>query len=447
MNPCVQWILAALMLVNLASCLSHAAIAEDARITVLRDWEAGTRTVTIVAEGGQLRWIDVLRGLAQLSDLDPSAIQDEFAARTLDLGQSRTRWGLRAVSAAVPDVKLRIVPDAVRQNWVLSIRLETRELRDKVRRLKARLRDEWTGPSTAYGLRFDEGWDLLPPNRPLVVLIHGYSAGPSALQGLQGELRHRGWPLAVFTYPNDGPLGESAELLSGELQEVRTQYPTRTVAIVAHSLGGLVARAVVEDSELDPGNVAQLILVATPNHGSQWAVLPGGLDWWEYLHTPPPGTLQERFLASIADGLDEARGDVRPESDFLRALNARPRNPRVGYSLILGTAAPFEAQDMRRLRGVILREIRAHRAGRLLAPRIERFFDGLTEIERGQGDGVVAVERGRLEGVADTLLLPMTHSDLTRDLNHPHRRALRDAILERLAGRTLHPLLDDGGAP
>ena len=247
----------------------------------------------------------------------------------------------------------------------------------------------------------------------------------------------------MFLYANDGPLAESAELLAEELRGLRQQYPAWPVAIVAHSMGGLVARAALEDPALDPGNVTRLIMVAAPNHGTQWAELPGGLDWWEFALEPPSGTIKEKFIASLADGLDKAHGDVRPSSDFLRLLNARPRNPNVRYSLILGTGAPFDAQDIRRLREGLAREVQEHRTTRLFAPRIDRFLDGLTEIERGQGDGVVSVDRGRLDGVPDVLLLPMTHSDLTRDLNHPDRTALRDAILERLAGRTLHPLVKE----
>jgi hypothetical protein len=45
----------------------------------------------------------------------------------------------------------------------------------------------------------------------------------------------------------------------------------------------------------------------------------------------------------------------------------------------------------------------------------------------------VAVERGRLDGVEDTVLLPMTQWTLSAGPAQPAYRKLCDAILERLA--------------
>ena len=73
------------------------------------------------------------------------------------------------------------------------------------------------------------------------------------------------------------------------------------------------------------------------------------------------------------------------------------------------------------------------RAGRLVLPKVNNFFDDVEELESGKGDCVVSVRRGRLKGVEDTLLLPVTHWAVSAKLAQPAHRKLCDAIRERFA--------------
>jgi pimeloyl-ACP methyl ester carboxylesterase len=236
----------------------------------------------------------------------------------------------------------------------------------------------------------------------------------------------------VFDYPNDGPIDESGRLLSKELRRFAADHPDQSVTMVAHSMGGLVARVAIEDPDLDPGNVRQFIMVATPNQGSQMAHFACGLDGCEQVVLRRERDPQDLLRLSIADGLNEARSDLKPGSRFLRDLNARERNPHVRYSLLLGTKGPLTAAQRDELQSAASAAVERNRAAQLLAPRVAEPLADMEELLDGAGDGAVAVKRGRLDGVDDTLLLPFSHLAITRKRESDATRELLAAIVARL---------------
>ena len=91
-------------------------------------------------------------------------------------------------------------------------------------------------------------------------------------------------------------------------------------------MGGLVARACLEEARLAPGNVDRLIMVSPPNHGTNLALFAVGTDLWEHwvnrarwfhhgnvFTTRSPMAWAKRLPNSAQ------------ESEFLMTLNARPR--------------------------------------------------------------------------------------------------------------------------
>ena len=283
-----------------------------------------------------------------------------------------------------------------------------------------------------YGLKFDSPLTTMDEHRPLVIVVHGFNSSGAAHQSLIGSVRSAGFACGTFEYPNDQPLTDSARLLSRELRALRRQHPRIWLSLVTHSMGGLVARELIENPQLDPGGVEQLIMIAPPNHGSMWALLYPGADLWEHgIRGGAHGPLR-RLQASVVDGMAEAQRDLRPGSPFLQRLNARSRNAKVQYSILLGTSAPIAAAHRSETQSWY-RYVTSHIGrGHASLEHVDRLLTECDELIAGAGDGVVAVKRGRLQGVHDTILLPFDHLAVTGNPTDAGVRLAHAAVLSRL---------------
>jgi len=286
-----------------------------------------------------------------------------------------------------------------------------------------------------YGLHLDKDWQQTAaksPDLPLVLLIHGFNSTTAHNAPVMAPVHAAGFPYGSFSYPNDWSLAESAVLLSRQLKSFAKAHPNKKVAIVAHSMGGLVARACLEDPELDPGNVTRLVMVAPPSQGTFIAHTAIGADLWEHWIARSDGNGWTRWRDSVVDGLGEAADDLVPDSPFLKKLNARPRNPRVRYAIFLGTHSPVSAQEMGYLR------LTLHTAGsrveglREYTDAVDTLVADMDEVVDGKGDGVVAIKRGRLEGVNDVVLLPFDHLSCTAEPEDAAVRSLQKEVIARL---------------
>ncbi len=65
-----------------------------------------------------------------------------------------------------------------------------------------------------YGLKLDKNVPAAPPELPLVVLIHGFNSTPARNAAIMEPIRAAGFPTAVFVYPNDSDIADSAARLS-----------------------------------------------------------------------------------------------------------------------------------------------------------------------------------------------------------------------------------------
>jgi pimeloyl-ACP methyl ester carboxylesterase len=281
------------------------------------------------------------------------------------------------------------------------------------------LREQLFEPEDAarYGLHFDANWEQVAaasPNLPLVVFIHGFNSTAESNVAILAPIRAAGFPVATFAYPNDEDIDDSAALLSQSLKKLAAEHPNQTVSLVTHSMGGLVARACVEDSALDPGNVTRLEMIAPPSQGSLIARVSMGADLWEHWLSRSEGSMWRRFRDSVVDGTGEAAAELMPGSPFLTRLNARHRNPRIKYAIFLGTHSAVTASEINWLRLALAKSAR-HEGLASYAGSGEKLLDDLDELAEGKGDGVVALKRGRLDGVADIVELPFDHLSCTGD--------------------------------
>jgi pimeloyl-ACP methyl ester carboxylesterase len=285
---------------------------------------------------------------------------------------------------------------------------------------------------SCYGLVLEEHWDRADAAKPVVVVIHGYNSSPEKIHAVVAAVHDAGFPCGTFAYPNDYAISASAQLLSSELRRFARVHPERRVVLVCHSMGGIVARACVEDTLYDPGNVDRLILIAPPNRGTAIAHFAIGTDLWEHWLSRPDGGPWQRVHDSVVDGLGEAANDLCPDSTFLAELNTRPRNPQIHYSIILGTGARMSEAEMNWIRESVVRKLTKLPGAKDGAERLDAMLSDLDELVEGKGDGVVAVARGRLDGVSDTVVLPFGHLSVTGEPNTAAVRDVQATVLERI---------------
>lgn len=422
--------------------LSASADSRAAQIEVEYAPDALVSTIRVKAEDDKVAWVDVLRSLARARGHDDTALDGTMPDAGFYVTGVKGILVLAGLNVALrPHVHFDVERDENGEPWLV-IRVDRETLLASKRRFQewfrgAVVRRRAIGGGQTYGLVFEKNGLDAAPDLPLVVVIHGMNSRPEETEGLLSAVRDAGFACGTFGYPNDQPIGDSAKLLAQELAKLLEDRPHRRVSLVTHSMGGLVARAVIEDPRLDPGNVRQLIMVAPPNHGSTLANFSFGLDVWEHI---PSDARKSRdvglFYAAVEDGLSQAAADLRPGSPLLNRLNARGRNPNVAYSIILGTKAPLTEADLAILQQRLAAAGEQSRWVRFFGSRLQTWLADLDEMVDGKGDGVVSVQRGRLEGVQDVVLLEFGHTGV---LGHPNSSIAKSVYREVVSRLTATP--------
>jgi len=426
------------LLVPQINAQEQAAEADDVKVEL--DEESEILQIKILAKNGHVAWSDILRALMRSGQLDDNALKAKLPSGTLDLKLTSSRFVLLGVNTLLrPDVSLRIVPAAAGQDEAhVLVTIDQGALQDKQRSVKKRLREMLkssageTGAGEGFGLQLPDGWQQTDDSESLVIVLHGFNSPPSRFQKLAEAFQKAELISGIYSYPDDQPIADSAMKFSTDLKELASEHPKRTIALVTHSMGGLVSRAVVEAPELDPGNITKLIMVAPPNQGSLLANFSFGLDVLDHAFPNSQQNDVSRLYAAVADGLNEAATDLKPGSRFLRKLNARPRNPKVAYSIFLGTGGRFTQEDLENYRRQLKTAQRQSDVAGLFTPRLDKVLADLDEVVKGKGDGVVAVKRGRLEEVKDTVVLNFTHLEALQNENQLAGHELYESILTRL---------------
>jgi pimeloyl-ACP methyl ester carboxylesterase len=179
--------------------------------------------------------------------------------------------------------------------------------------------------------------------------LHGFSesgnhAVPQAVKQQALEFGVPEYLIFTPTMPNSAACIESsADWFAGVVNAVLVQTGAAQVDIVAHSLGGIVARTYMKRHNAFR-HVRNLVTVASPNHGMRAAAL----------------------LALICSSRQVMMG-----SSFLRSLNTTETPDPTFYSTVVGNrdpvVSPFESAGLSGARNEVVNGAGDRRGGRARA--------------------------------------------------------------------------------
>jgi pimeloyl-ACP methyl ester carboxylesterase len=293
---------------------------------------------------------------------------------------------------------------------------EEKELRRQLRlTIKETFPEQAAEFSKTVGL-FHYGDDAVDPNRKSVVLIHGLDDPGLVWQNLAPALNKEDVNLWLLEYPNDQPIVESARFFFDEIKRLPDEGIMH-LSIVAHSMGGLVSREMLTSPDLNyaaavekrlvPG-VDELIMVGTPNHGSQLARFRLFAEMRDHMTRLASGNAN--WLGAIFDGAGEAKIDLLPGSQFLADLNSRPLPQGVKMLIIAGVTTPWNESDIKHWSAELKQNVPAdHRQS------VEDLSRGLIDMTHEVGDGLVTVDSTRLAGV-EQITVDGNHLTIIRNL-------------------------------
>jgi hypothetical protein len=168
--------------------------------------------------------------------------------------------------------------------------------------------------------------------RPPIHLVHGYEGSKNTFLTFAEYLTDHNYTALTNGYPAEGA-DTAIETMAMDLKADILQtlaacehYGIRVkkVDIVAHSMGGLISRYLVE-KDPDPENIVRkLIMLATPNHGVN--------DWFD----------GPRLLYSMIIGKHKvAAAELNYNDEFIKLLNegeneGKVLNPAVEYANLVG---------------------------------------------------------------------------------------------------------------
>ena len=266
--------------------------------------------------------------------------------------------GFRNVSG---DLVIERIPDAV----------DTKSLKGSVRLLLRKFARRWVGaPEETVRLAIPQLGDhdlieyeddpaavaaAVEGAEHIAVLIHGILGDSRAmvLGSLRGDadgpgLADRYDLVLAIDYENiHTTVDDTARQLLAKLTAAGVS-PEKPVDLVVHSMGGLVARWMVEVLEGAP-LVRRLLMFGTPNNGSPWPRVQDAA--WTLLTFGLNRVVPFAWPAAVFSGLlgtiervDNALDDMTPGSERLRALGESP-DPGTPYVVIAGNTSLMDSDE------------------------------------------------------------------------------------------------------
>jgi len=366
-----------------------------------------------IGEGDELDVAEVVVRLSERAGLDVARPEGQLSLPVDGLAGTLTRTLLSdslgddvALTFRPAEVVAEIAPEALTPARLPKLRARLVDLAEKAGQAAKR--------RESFGMHALKSYRPNDPARPTVCLVHGMNSTSTVFRHWFKPLEEAGFGVVVYDFPYNRDLHRTAPAFGRDWSEFRKKAgEARPWAVVAHSMGSLLARQYVEGAEGYGDDVSELIFLAPVNQGSGLAKGQALLQLVQGMQA-----VRDRkatAMARLADGLGEAADDLLPGSDFLKEINARPRRAGVGYHILAGDRGFLTPAARRRIElqvgsakvaGGLFGGL-ARLAGGDLSERLDALTDGL-------GDGAVSVAATRLEGVADHRTIHANHLELIR---------------------------------
>ncbi|TWU51033.1 Alpha/beta hydrolase family protein [Rubripirellula tenax] len=388
--------------------------------TVSNEW----LEVAVPSVDGRVRWGDVADAMADAIQLDKESVRGLLPDGEMNLSDGGVQLVLMGVNLMLGQRGSILMDVDAKGEPSIKLRLRIADEATKIESDGRAIR----GPAPVT-LTVDENWEAQTLTKPLVVCFHGLKSGPHVFSPLRDELRRAGYATATVSYDDRRSIADTAAMAADQCKAFfRSQVRTPSLALIGHSMGGLVTRQWAEDPKLADRHIVRLITIATPHGGSTLATMPPLID------LVTEGSLQPQDCVNLLLHLPSSPGirDLEPGSPALANMNAWPRRSDVQYTCIAGTRCPVSAEDSQELRSMLRQLDQDGSFTRLIRPRILPLIQETDEWIEGKGDGAVSVSNAWIPGVKDHVEVPLAHSELIAPMANGSRNPVWQTILDRL---------------
>ncbi len=243
-------------------------------------------------------------------DVGPIVVSPDGAVTEVELALSKAKAGHQlpaTIASRLPELNQRLA--TLNLGKVIDLSEDTYSRDNGVRGLWEPLEFVRDG---LFGIHFLEPYS---PDKIPVLYVHGISAAPQDHSSFIDALDRDVFQPWVVFYPSGLPLGGLSFYIHLGLEVLQTQHEFEEIYIVAHSMGGLVSRAVINRNTIDPSwSLGLFVSVSSPWQGHGAAKLGKDLS---------PVTAPSWV-------------DMTPGSEFLKTLFQTPLPEETDYFLLFG---------------------------------------------------------------------------------------------------------------